>query len=178
MRSLFLAAIVVALSSPLGAQGPGQEHAALEPFVGKWDLEVRFRMAPAAPWQKSKSESEFTWILGKRFLRERVRGAPMPQTGVPFEGLGILGHDGFEKRYELAWMENTGTAMTYATGAMNGAGKKLTLRADATNPMTGKPMKIRIVRTVEGKDRHVLRWYTQDQGAAEFHSVEIVYTRR
>ncbi|MDA2939123.1 DUF1579 domain-containing protein [Acidobacteria bacterium AH-259-A15] len=53
---------------------PGQYHEYLKRLAAKWNLSGKFRMSPDAGWMESQSKAELNWILGGRFLQQKVSG--------------------------------------------------------------------------------------------------------
>src|SRR5438477_13178691 len=76
------------------AATPGPEHQQMAKMAGKWKLQVTAWMKPGAPPMKSEGTSEYTPILGGRFLQEEVHGNMGDQ---PFEGRGLMGFDNVTK---------------------------------------------------------------------------------
>ncbi len=95
---------------------PGEHHTHLKPLVGKWQLAGKVRVAPEAPWQEFHSESQAEWILGGRFIMEKIKGEPSQWMPQPFEGLRILGYDNYKKKYVSQWMDNFATAVFISEG--------------------------------------------------------------
>src|SRR5687768_2999967 len=66
---------------------PGPEHEVLDPLVGSWNYTCKMWMVPGQPAMESTGKIERKWILGDRFLEEKVTGTNF--DGSPgFEGLG------------------------------------------------------------------------------------------
>src|SRR5205085_1784890 len=81
---------------------PGMNHEYLKSLAGDWDIAGKFRMSADDKWQESKSRSHAEFILGDRFLTQKIKGDPMPgaESAGPFEGFGILGYDNDKKKFE------------------------------------------------------------------------------
>jgi hypothetical protein len=74
---------------------PGDAHKKLDPTVGSWDLVVKMWMDPSKPADETKAASERKWILGGRFVEEKVTGE---FGGMKFEGGGVMGYDNLKKK--------------------------------------------------------------------------------
>src|SRR4029077_14802211 len=95
------------------ASKPGSEHAQLQPLAGSWTYTCKCWMEPGKPPMEMNGTTERQWILGGRFLEEKVAGTGF--DGKPgFEGLGLLGYDNGRKKYTSTWACNVGTGA--ATG--------------------------------------------------------------
>jgi hypothetical protein len=154
---------------------PGPNHKLLEPFVGSWNVSTTLWEAPGAPAQKSAGTAETSWVLGGRFIQERVNGEMM---GMPFEGIGYTGYDNFKKHFVGTWMDAMGTMMMTSTGRADATGKVLTFTSTMDDVVSGKSMTVREVSRVVDANRHVFEMYGPDKTGKEFKTMEIVYTRK
>ncbi|MCE9530310.1 MAG: DUF1579 domain-containing protein, partial [Planctomycetes bacterium] len=69
------------------ASKPTSEHAKLQPLIGSWSYTCKMWMDPSKPPMETKGTIERKWILGERFVEEKVAGTGF--DGKPgFEGLG------------------------------------------------------------------------------------------
>lgn len=154
---------------------PGKFHAHLKPLAGRWTQSVKMWMAPDAPPQVSKGTSEYKWILGGRFLLQKVKG---DVEGQPFEGLGMIGYDNFKKKYTSMWADNMTTGIMTALGTCDDSGKVLTLSGKHDDVFTGTPdQKFKIITRIINKDKHVDEMYMTGPDGKEFKTMEIIYTR-
>jgi len=156
---------------------PGEYHAHLKPLAGTWNLVVKFRMAPEAPWEEHKGTSESKWILGGRFLLEEVKGEVM-EGEERFEGLGIMGYDKVKKKYTSAWVDTMSTAVFTELGMCDKSGKVITTRSEYDDPMTGQKKKGKSVLRIISNDKHVAEMYETGLDGKEFKNLEVVYTRK
>src|SRR5262245_48056445 len=103
------------------AATPGAEHKKLEPLVGTWDSVCKFWMDPSKPPMESKGTMERKWILGGRFVEEKVEGTNF--DGKPgFEGRGRIGYDNAQKKYTMTWNCTMGTSTCNGTGTVDSTG--------------------------------------------------------
>jgi hypothetical protein len=154
---------------------PGANHKLLEPFVGTWSVTMTFWEAPGAPPNTSQGTSENTWVLGGRFVQQKVTAMMM---GQPFEGIGYTGYDNFKKHFVGTWMDSMGTMMMTSTGRADATGKVLTFTSTMDDVVSGKSMTVREVSRVVDANRHVFEMYGPDKTGKEFKTMEIVYTRK
>jgi hypothetical protein len=154
---------------------PGPAHKDFADLVGKWKMTSRSWMAPGAPPDVSIGTTEFTLILGGRFVRQDAKATMM---GLPFDGIGLTGYDNTAKQYQAIWIDSMGTGMTYFTGQADASGKVVTYHGTMFDPATGKPTKLRSVATILSKDRSMFEMYTPLPDGTEFKMMEIVYERQ
>lgn len=153
---------------------PGEHHQHLEPYVGRWNLTVRWRMGPEAPWEESTSTAEFKWILGGRYLQEKVTGE---MEGAPFEGLAIIGYDNIKKKYFSMWMDSMSTGFAAEEGTCDQSGKVLNLSGTHTDP-TGQKIKSRSVSKIINNNKLTAEMFHTYGDKPEFLAMEISYTRQ
>jgi hypothetical protein len=152
---------------------PGDHHQHLEPYVGRWNATVRWRMGPEAPWEESTSTAEFKWILGGRYLQEKVTGE---MEGAPFEGLAIIGYDNITKKHFSLWMDNMITGVMTEEGTCDQSGKVLNLTGAYTDP-TGQKVKSRSVSKIINNNKLTIEMFHTYGDKPEFLTMEITYTR-
>ena len=157
---------------------PGEHHARLQPFVGQWSLTVRSAMAPGQPLQEGTGTAEYEWILGGRYVLEKIRGSSGTEGGTPFEGMGVFGYDNLKQKYVAMWIDNMTTGLATFEGTCDASGKVFTLLGQDTDPMTGKPMKVRSVLRIVDENKWVSETYIEGPDGKEFRAVELTYTRK
>ncbi|MBI5709785.1 MAG: DUF1579 domain-containing protein [Candidatus Eisenbacteria bacterium] len=150
---------------------PGPAHATLKAMEGKWKAVVKSWNGPGEP-SVSEGTAENRMILGGRYLEERFQSTMMQ---MPFEGYGLTGYDNASHRYQSLWVDNMSTSMMTSAGAMDDAGKTLTMTATAPGP-DGKPMDMRMVNKIVDENTHVFSMYGI-MGGQEQLMMEITYTR-
>ena len=140
---------------------PGEHHARLNGFVGKWDQTIKFWMDPSEPPSVSQGTYESKWIMGGRFLDESVHSVMM---GMPFEGKAIGGYDNVAGHYFSVWIDNFGTGVAIGTGDFNEKGQLVLegMVSDPTSP-SGKSW-MREVMTSQGPDRAMMEMYSKIDG--------------
>lgn len=167
------------MSAWMKAAEPGEHHEHLKPLVGRWNLRVQWRMTPEAEWTEEKATSEFQWIMGGRFLMEKVKGTMEPgMEGTPFEGLGFLGYDNLRKKHTTMWIDNMTTATSISYGTCDSSRKVMTLVGDGIDHMTRQPRKEKSILRIINNDKLVVEMYVPGPDGKEFKSMEITYTRK
>ncbi|MEE8169851.1 MAG: DUF1579 domain-containing protein [Phycisphaerae bacterium] len=157
---------------------PGEHHAHLKPLAGKWESVGKFRMAPEAPWQESNSTSTAEWILGGRFLSQKISGEAMEGMTYAFEGFGVLGYDNLKQKYVSIWMDNMATMIMSAEGTCDSSGRVITFEsAEFENPMTGQKESMKSIYRIESNSKYILEMYQPAPDGSEFMSMVIVSTR-
>lgn len=124
---------------------PQKEHAALEKFVGEWDVVATCNMPGSEPVKNKGTES--AKMIGGFFLQATLNADMM---GQPMTGVLTLGYDTEKKQYIGTWIDSVGGKLWTYTGNMDPAGKILTLDCEGPCPMTGKQTKFKEV--IELKD--------------------------
>ncbi|MFQ5708731.1 MAG: DUF1579 family protein [bacterium] len=157
---------------------PGKYHDYLKPLAGKWQLTGKVRMAENAPWQEIHSESEIEWILGGRFLTEKIQGKPSDWMPQAFEGFHILGYDNYKQKYLSFWMDNFNTMVVFAEGLSDASGKMITFTGSYDDPMSGSQKEIKRVYDMVGNDKYIYREYDRSPAGKKYVSIEIVYMRK
>jgi hypothetical protein len=157
------------------AMTPGEPHKLLDHMTGTWDAKVTMWEAPGAPPQSTEGISEVKWILGGRYLQERMNASLM---GMSFEGLGHTGYDNVKKQYWSSWVDNMSTGMMTSTGQTKDNGKTYTFWGSMADPMTGKDQKLEQKVVVESNDKHWFEMWGAAPDGKNFKMMEIVYTRK
>jgi len=154
---------------------PGENHARLKAFAGSWTAAVKMWMAPDAPPQESAGTEEAKLIMGDRYLQADFKGT---FNGQPFSGVGFTGYDNGRKKFVGVWIDNMGTGIMTSEGTCDAEGKVYTYAAMATDPMTGKTSKSRMVMRVDSDTKHTKEMYGKGPSGKEYKMMEIVYTRK
>lgn len=153
---------------------PGPAHAQLDHKVGKWTGKAKFWTDPSAPVTESIMNTEFKWILGKRYLQDTTTGV---YNGETFEGLGMTGFDNLKKKYVSTWIDNMGTGLSSYEGTFDAAAKTFSFMGMQPDVMQGKYVKSRMVDKVVDADHWTFQMYTTLADGKEFMSMEIHYAR-
>jgi len=154
---------------------PGKEHEALKPLIGSWTCTVKFWTVPGTPPQESTGTMERKWILGGRFMQEDYKGTAM---GMPFEGVGLLGYDKAQKRYDSSWMDSMGTGMWKMTGSADASGKTFTFTGENFDCMESKMVKSRNTLEIVNNDKQIMKMFAPGPDGKEFQNFEMVATRK
>jgi hypothetical protein len=176
-----LAAMVLATQLPTSApaqqddpRSPGPEHKKLDALAGKWDVAVTFKLGPDQE-RKGTADCEAKWDLDGRFLRQVYTS---DFQGRPFVVVQLLGFDRLKKKVIELKMDNMDTGVMHNEGTISDDGKTITCTGERTDPLTGKPDKIRTVYTIQDKDHYTLEWYLPDPQGNEVKTVTLAHTRK
>jgi len=157
---------------------PGEHHQHLQPLAGTWKCASKFRQVPDAPWNESASDATFEWILGGRFLQQKVKSPATEAFPMDFEGMGLLGYDNLGKKYLSIWMDNMMTGAMIYQGSCDDSGKVITLSGEYQNPMKGGAMTSgRWVYKIINPNKFVFEMWEPDESGKDFMHGEITYTR-
>ena len=157
---------------------PGDHHKALESMVGEFTGSVKFSMTPDMPPMESKASIKREWAMDGRFVIEHVTGDPAMEGGPAFKGMGIVGYNNWDKKFESVWVENMATHMSSATGSFDAAAKTLTFTGDMIDPMSGKKIKQTSVVDLSNPDREVMTGTIPGPDGKPFKNFEGVFERK
>jgi hypothetical protein len=153
---------------------PGEQHERLKAMVGNWKMAGKSWMTPAMEPALWDGVSEKKMILGDRFLHEEVHSEMMGQT---FTGIGILGYDNLQGKYQWIWMDDMSTGLMISEGTCDESGKTLIVIGEYMDPMTASMQIAKTVVSIVSEDEHVFEMYMKGPNGAEFKSMEISYER-
>jgi hypothetical protein len=154
---------------------PGPEHKVLDGMLGSWECQVKMWMEPGAEPMEITGSATRSWTLNGRFIEEHVDG-DCPEMG-PFQGLGYMGFNTIEKKYETVWLEDKATWVSNMTGTYDAAKKTFTFEGENVDPMTGKAVQARHVIDVSNPSKHIATGYCTKDGK-EFKNFEGVFEKR
>lgn len=154
---------------------PGPEHAKLQPLAGNWTYTGKFWMEPGKPPIETKGTIDRKWILGGRFLEEKVAGTGF--DGKPgFEGFGMLGYDNVQKKFTANWVCSMGTGTSTGEGVAEPS-DSFTFQTTCSCPVMKKTVHGREQIRIESKDKIVMESYMNLDGK-ETKMMEIVALRK
>lgn len=159
----------------MAAATPGEAHKRLEPIVGTFTVKTKSWMDPSKPPEETVGTSENKWVLGNRYVEQRVEGQMMNQ---PFSGIGYTGYDNYKKKYVGTWMDNMGTMIMVSTGTGDASGKKFTSWSNIDDVVMKKPVKIKALLTILDNDHHVFEMWGPAPDGKNFKMLEINYARK
>jgi len=154
---------------------PGEFHKKLDGMIGSWNFTSKWWADPSAPSQESNGTCESSWILGGRFVQEKVTGDMM---GQPFHGMALTGYDNFNQKYQMLWIDEMATCFLIADGQIDKSGKKITFEGkyqDYMTPNRDKRFKSE-VELVDANTR-IYRSYEYPTEGEPFVSFEVTYRR-
>lgn len=154
---------------------PGGGHKKLEPIVGTFTVKTKAWMDPSKPPEETVGTSENKWILGNRYVEQRIEGQMMNQ---PFSGIGYTGYDNYKKKYVGTWMDNMGTMIMVSTGTVDASGKKFTSWSTIDDVVMKKPVKIKALLTIVDNDHHRFEMWGPGPDGKNFKTLEIEYSRK
>src|SRR5262245_55210106 len=153
----------------------GPQHELFKKLEGEWDLVVKSSMDPSQPPTETKSKSTIRTLMDGRYCQEETSG---DFQGMPFTGMGLTGYDNVLKKYVSIWIDNMATGIMTSQGTVDATGKVITWTGESSDPMTGKPSKMRMVTRITDDDHHTFEMYGRGADGKEMKMMEIIYTRR
>ncbi len=151
---------------------PGPNHKLLQQFVGKWDVEVWYKMGTMEG--RSKAACEIKPVHEGRYFLADYKSEMM---GQPFFVQQTFGYDNLRKKFFEFQIESDNTGYVFYTGSASADGKRYEFSTDSFDPMTMKPAKLRIVKQWLDKDKFVIEWYMTKAGEKEQKVVTLTHTR-
>lgn len=152
---------------------PGEEHKALERFLGKWNTSTSLMMPGAPP--ASQGTTEFRWLIDGYFVISEGETMMMGQN---VKSVSIHGYDKFKMSYVASMMSSQDTALRSAEGDLTRDGKSLLLYGTLDEYLTGEHDKmVKYAWRFPSDDKMVLEVHDLPIGEENTKVVEIVFTR-
>jgi hypothetical protein len=150
---------------------PSEHHQHLNGMVGTWEAEFKIWMDSNSPPMTSTGTVTRDWVLGKRFVRERVEATSAMGS---FNGLGYIGYDNVDGVYQVSWMDDMSTTMMFENGTYDPDTNVLTTHGQHRDPMSGKVLVSRGEVDLSNPNRHVFTsWMTGTDGKEFKHMVGV-----
>ena len=155
---------------------PQKEHQWLQKLVGEWTFEVEATMEPGKPPEHFKG-TESVRSLGGLWIVAEGQGE-MPGGGAATT-IMTLGYDPQEKRYLGTWVGSMMTHLWLYDGALDAAGKVLTLDTEGPNMAAeGKMAKFKDVIELKSDDHRVLTSHMLGDDGKWHHFMAANYRRQ
>jgi hypothetical protein len=133
---------------------PQKEHQWLQKLIGQWTTEADCTMGPDQPPAKSKGTESVRSLGGLWVLCEGQGEMP---GGDPHTMMMTLGYDPQKKHFVGTWIGSMMTHLWVYDGALDAAGKVLTLNTEGPNVCAeGKITKYKDVIEFKSDDHRVL----------------------
>jgi len=165
---------------------PGEGHAALNPLIGAWRVEMSihatFGRSPSAPPIVSTDlVCRREWVAGGRYIEDITEGTAV---GGRYWRKGWLGYSTMDRRYEWVTIDAVNsTMMSYVSTKGSGTKMPISMRGVFTDQgvageeSVGKSVAMRTVISIENPDRHIVELYFTPPGKTERLATRMVYTR-
>lgn len=147
------------------AATPGPAHKKLQPLAGKWTYTCKLWMEPGKSPIETKGTIERRWILGGRFLEERIVGTGLDGKPRGFEGLGLIGYDNNLQKYIYTFACTMGTGTSTGEGTSPSPGK-FTFQTQCSCPLEQKTITGRDDIQIVDKNKVVMESYKTVGGKA------------
>ncbi len=115
-----------------GPVEPTQEHAHILSGVGTWEGTLT-NFVPGMPTDPVPAKETIVGI-GDLWTQSTFECEFM---GMPYKGTGCIGFDPDKKKFIGTWIDNTSTHLAIMEGEIDKSGKKLIMRWQAPDMMTG-----------------------------------------
>jgi hypothetical protein len=153
------------------AAKPVAGHERLKAFTGKWNVAVKFWMAPGDPPMTAAGTATGRMILGGRFVQFEAK----TEHPFPSESLTMLGFDRRTNDYTIVGFDNLGTY--YITAAGKPEGPDVVLHGSYLQPPSMQEQKYRFVWESPSADEQVMTLYFALPEGKEMRVAEMRYTR-
>lgn len=159
------------------AATPGKMHARLAQDVGVWHGKNTMWMSPDAEPVQTDCSITTAPLLDGRFTRCEMKGE-MPGMG-PYNGLMISGYDNITEKFVCTWIDNVSTSMANGEGELSKDGKTITWNFTCNCPLTKKPVAMKQVETMTGKDSKTLELFgAEPKSGKQYKMMQIELTRK
>ncbi|MBK9752985.1 MAG: DUF1579 family protein [Nannocystis sp.] len=164
---------IMAAMQRLAAPGPG--HARLEALAGEWDTLTTMYFGPREA--QSHGTVRKSWVLGRRFLQEELRG--VGPDGRAYEGIGLLGHDNARGLYQGVWISDGMTGMTSYSGSADASGRQISFAGEESDPSGMGPARSFVSELViDSPDTHTLTQFYVGPDGQRMRAFSIAHTRQ
>ncbi|MGH7151005.1 MAG: DUF1579 family protein [Planctomycetota bacterium] len=154
---------------------PGENHAKLAAFLGKWDTKTTIG-GMGGPPMVTQGTSEAKWLAEGRWLQSEWSGEMMGMKG---RGWVTLGYDNFKKKYMVSFVDTFSTMLNMAEGAWDQTGRVLTAHGFIDEPITNEQDKpVKYVWRLLSPDRQVFEVHDLAIGETNTKVIEVESTRR
>jgi Protein of unknown function (DUF1579) len=159
-----------ALQSLDKAMTPGEGQKRLEPMIGTFDVTVLVWIDRSNPPLEYKGSAVNTWVLGGRYVQTMLAAV---MDGEVFDSIGYYGFDNATRTYQVTWMDNGSTAISWYRGTLDKSGRSALLKSVQASSAAGRPIELELrVSIAEGGD-HVTQLWGAPNGGKAFKMMEL-----
>ena len=162
-----------AAQAMMAAMTPGEHHAHMKKLAGNFDYTIKMWMDPSAPPMESTGKRTAEFLLGGRYLQEKITGTFM---GMPFEGISLMAYDNLGKEYVSTWIDNMGTGIMVSKGQCDGKGN-WTMTGESIDPATGKMITMKSVTTLVDDNTISMQMFMPGPDGKEYKMMELTMKR-
>jgi len=140
---------------------------------GVWDVDMKYRMAPDAPWEARKAVATYSMILDGCVMKADYSGDMMDMQS---KGIGLTCYNRAAGKSQTVWTDNMGMGMSVYEGGFEGDRMVFT----GEDIMPGG-VKVRTRITNHDITDAAWQWSTEhsaDGGTTWYESMKATYTKR
>lgn len=176
--AVFAAASVIQEQEPQQQGGmqlpqPQEEHQWLQKLTGEWTSTMSINPGPGQE-EMTFEGTETTRSIGEFWIVAENKSSMMGQE---FTGLFTLGYDPEKEKYIGTWIDSMTSHLWTYEGAVDEAGKKLTLETEGPSP-TGGTTKFRETIELKSPDHKVFTSSFQLEDGSWAEMVTVDYRRK
>jgi hypothetical protein len=153
---------------------PQNEHKWLQRLVGKWESEMEAQMGPDQPPMKSTGTEQVRSLGGLWTIGE---GTNEPPGGGMDYSIMTLGYDPARKRFVGTFVGSMMTHLWLYDGALDAAGKVLTLDSEGPNFTQDGLAKYQDIIELVSDDVRTLKSQIQGDDGNWLHFMSVTYRR-
>jgi len=154
---------------------PGEHHKLLDVFVGTWDASVAMVMPGMDEPMTMAGTMEARLVMDGRFLEQRFSA---DMAGMPFQGLSLMGYNGYEKVFESVWIDNSTTDIVTSTGFAAPDGVNFTMLAEMVDTETMQRREVEERIRIASRDQIVYEQWVPGGDGGQVKTLTVTYSRK
>lgn len=154
LSTTYQGATAAASEQPAVGEPLSVEHQRLHAMLGDWEGTVRIKMM--GEWSEWDTDIEREKAMDGMFVIEHIEAT---SNGMTYKGMGIIGYDPKEKKYQNVWIENMSPAVMMSDGTFDESTNVWTFTGEVPDPMTGKMVKTVTTVDTSDPDKEILAGY-------------------
>lgn len=126
----------------------GKAHKVLKKFRGDYEQAVKWMNGPDAKPVEDRCTSKTEWLLGGRFMTQKVKGQWL---GRDYEGLMTIGYDYGAEQYVMTWIDSFHSRLVESRGTFDKDSDTFTFEGTFFDAIAGKDRTVKTVLKITDK---------------------------